>query len=137
MKLFLDSSAFAKRFVDEPGSELVQSLCSRADELGLSVLCVPEIVSALNRLQREKRLTPQQYREAKRHLLEDVRDADILHLTDSVVGTALQILEASPVRAMDALHIACAGEWKADLFASADDRQVAAARKMGLTVKQV
>lgn len=137
MKLFLDSSAFAKRFVDEPGSADVQTLCSWADELGLCVICVPEIVSALNRRRREKLLTPHQYQEAKRHLLEDVRDASILHLTDSVVGKALQILEASPVRAMDALHIACAGEWEADLFASADDRQLAAARKTGLTVKQV
>jgi predicted nucleic acid-binding protein len=137
MKLFLDSSAFAKRFVAEPGSADVQTLCSRADELGLCVLCVPEIVSALNRHRREKLLTPQQYQEAKRHLLEDVRDASILHLTDSVVGKALVILEASPIRAMDALHIACAGEWNADLFASADNRQLAAARKTGLTVKQV
>jgi hypothetical protein len=35
MKLFLDSSAFAKRFVEEPGSLEVETLCSQATELGL------------------------------------------------------------------------------------------------------
>ncbi len=42
MKTFLDSSAFAKRFVDEDGSDKVEDTCAQATELGLSVLCVPE-----------------------------------------------------------------------------------------------
>lgn len=44
----------------------------------------------------------------------------------------LEILELHPVRAMDALHIARALEWGADLFASADDRQLAVAKRVGL-----
>jgi predicted nucleic acid-binding protein len=136
MKACLDSSAFAKRFVNEEGSEVVETLCAQADVLGLSVICVPEIVSALNRRLRERVLTPPQYREARRRLLGDVRDADIIQLTSSVVGTAIRVLEASPVRAMDALHIACALEWGADVFASADTRQLAAAKRAGLKTRQ-
>jgi len=135
MKACLDSSAFAKRFVDEAGSVAVEALCAQAEALGLSVICVPEIVSALNRRVRERTLTTAQYREAKQRLLDDVRDADIIQLTPSVQVTALRILEASPVRAMDALHIACALEWGADIFASADTRQLTAARRAGLRTK--
>lgn len=135
MKACLDSSAFAKRFVDEAGSAAVEALCAQAEALGLSVICVPEIVSALNRRVRERTLTPAQYREAKQRLLDDVRDADIIQLTPSVQVTALRILEASPVRAMDALHIACALEWGADIFASADTRQLTAAKRAGLRTK--
>ena len=69
MKAFLDSSAFAKRFIEEDGSEDVESLCFRASELGLSVICVPEIVSALNRRLRENLLTRAQYDVAKKQLL--------------------------------------------------------------------
>ena len=54
MRVFLDSSSFAKRFVEEPGSEQVEEICAEATELGLSVLCVPETVSALNRRRRER-----------------------------------------------------------------------------------
>jgi predicted nucleic acid-binding protein len=136
MKVCLDSSAFAKRFVEEQGSDAVEAVCAQADELGLSVLCVPEVISALNRRLRERMLSPVQYRQAKQRLLDDVRDADIIQLTPSVVGSAIQVLEASPVRAMDALHIACALEWGADLFVSADTRQLAAVKRAGLKTKQ-
>ncbi len=137
MKACLDSSAFAKRFVEEPGSDAVEAVCAQAIELGLSVLCVPEVIFALNRLLRERVLTPMQYRQAKQRLMDDVRDADIIQLSPSVVGSAIQILEASPLRAMDALHIACALEWGANLFVAADTRQLAAAKRAGLKTKQV
>lgn len=129
-------SDFAKRFVEERGSRDVEELCSAADELGLSITCVPEIISALNRRLREGSLNGQQYREAKRRLLDDIRDADMIQLTTSVVGSAIEVLEASPVRAADALHIACGLEWGADLLVSADDRQVAAAKRVGLRTRK-
>jgi predicted nucleic acid-binding protein len=101
------------------------------------VICVPEVVSALNRRKREKALTAVQYREAKQRLLDDVRDADIVNLTPSVIGSAIRVLEASPVRALDALHVACALEWGAELFASSDERQLKAAGKAGLKTRQI
>jgi len=137
MRTCIDSSAFAKRFIEEEGSAKIESICARATELGLSVLCVPEIVSALSRRRREGSLTPAQYREAKQRLLEDVRDADIIQLTPSVVATSIEVLESAPLRGMDAMHIACAIEWGAELFVSSDKAQLAAARKAGLSVKTV
>ena len=137
MKAYLDSSAFAKRFVEEEGSDRAETACSQASELGLSVICVPEIVSALNRRKREHRLTAVQYDEAKQRLLDDVRDADIVNLTPSVIGSAVGILETTPVRALDALHVACALEWGADLFASSDERQLTAAKDAGLKTQRI
>jgi predicted nucleic acid-binding protein len=137
MKTFLDSSAFAKRFVDEVGSDKVEDACAQASELGLSVICVPEIISALNRRRRERSLTATQYTKAKKQLLDDVRDADIINLAVPVVGSAIGVLEASPVRAMDALHIACALEWGAQLFVSSDKKQLSAARRAGMKTHQV
>jgi predicted nucleic acid-binding protein len=137
MKAYLDSSAFAKRFIEESGIDGVESICALASELGLSVICVPEIVSALNRRRRENTLTQNQYNVAKKRLLDDVRDADIIFLTPPVIGSAIVILEASPVRAMDALHVACALEWGAELFASSDKQQLQAAKRAGMKTKQI
>lgn len=137
MKAFLDSSSFAKRFIEEAGSETVEAICISASELGLSVICVPEIVSALTRRLRERLLTQDQYREAKERLLDDVRDADIIQLTPAVLVSAIKVLEVSPVRAMDALHIACALEWEAQLFASSDARQLEAAKRAGLKTQHI
>ena len=106
MKTFFDSSSFAKRFVEEEGSERVEAACAEASELGLSVICVPEVVSALNRRKREEALTADQYGEARQRLMEDVRDAVMINLTPPVIVAALRILDGNPIRAMDALHVA-------------------------------
>ena len=137
MKLFLDSSAFAKRFVEESGSHEVEILCSQATELCLSVIGVPEIISALNRRLREKSLTRRAYAQAKQRLAEDVRDTVVINLTQDVVHASIEVLETTPVRTMDAIHIASAMAWGADLFASADHRQLAAAKTAGLETRQI
>jgi predicted nucleic acid-binding protein len=137
VKTFFDASTFAKRYVEEKGSQLVDDICQEASELSLSVLCVPEIISALNRLMREKRLFREDYVAIKQSLSDDVRDAVIINLTPEVIGTSTSLLEASPLRAMDALHIACALESGADLFVSSDKKQITAARKAGLETKNV
>lgn len=137
MKTFFDSSAFAKRYVEEPGSQAVDSICQEATEVALSVLCVPEILPALNRRVREGILTSREYEEAKQYLSQDIRDVVIINLIPQVISTCTKILEASPVRAADALQIACALGWETELFVSADRRQISAAKKAGLRTKLV
>ena len=137
MKTFLDSSAFAKRFIDEPGSQAVDAICVGATELALSVVCVPEVFSALNRRVRERKLSRQQYDEAKKRLSAEVEDAVIVNLTSPVIAMCITILEDSPIRSMDALHIACAIQWEPGLFVSADKQQIAAARKAGLRTQLI
>jgi predicted nucleic acid-binding protein len=137
VKTFFDSSAFAKRYVDEPGSALVDDICLNATEVSISVICVPEIISVLNRRVRENSLSRQDYTTIKRHLSDDLRDAVIINLLPDVIVDSTRLLETSPLRVMDALHVACALAWGAELFVSSDKRQTTAARKAGLTTEFV
>jgi predicted nucleic acid-binding protein len=137
VKTFFDSSAFAKRYVEEAGSRTVDEICFETTELALSVVCIPEIISALNRRVRDRKLSRKDYISIKQRLSEDVRDATIVNLTPSVIAVTTSILEASPVRAMDALHVACAYEWGAELFVTSDKRQLSAARKAKLHARRV
>lgn len=132
MKLCVDSSALAKRYVYEDGSEILESFLTQADELGFSVILIPEIISGLNRRLRENRINSKNYYEVKKQLLNDAKDSIILNITPQVVKKSLILLEKNPLRAMDALHIACALEWGADLFLTADKRQFRAAQNSGL-----
>lgn len=137
MRTFFDASAFVKRYIEEIGSQSVDEICQEASELALSVICVPEIMSALNRRVREQILAPEQYSAIKQYLSKDVRDAQIVNLTPHVIASAISLLESSPLRAMDALHVACALEWGAELFISSDQRQLVAAEKAGLKIRRV
>jgi len=137
VKAFFDSSAFAKRYIEEDGSAVADEICMVADHLGLSVICLPEIVSALNRRLREKTITREQYAQAKQRLSEDVRDADIIDITPEVIGQSIVLLERLPLRAMDALHLASARVWGADLFVSADKAQVRGAERFQVKAKLI
>lgn len=132
MKLAVDSSAFAKRYVLEAGSDQLQQILQNATDLALCVLLVPEIISGLNRRTREGFLSLENYNLAKKQLLNDVRDATILQITPSVVLRSIRLLEANILRAMDAFHIACALEWHADLFVTSDKKQFEAAVNAGI-----
>ncbi|MFO7889909.1 MAG: type II toxin-antitoxin system VapC family toxin [bacterium] len=137
MKTFFDSSAYAKRYVLERGSDTVDEICQNTDHLALCVICVPEIISALNRKLKEKNLSKHDYSTAKKRLFQEIQDALILNITPTVINKSILILESNQIRAMDSLHIACALEWKAELFVSADTRQIKAAKKSGLTIQSV
>ena len=136
MRVFLDSSAFVKRYVREEGSELVLSWCDQATELCLSGIALPEIVSAFCRLQREKRITSLQYRHLKAMLMTDVIDAAICDLTPEVMRHSIIALENNTLRGMDAIHIGSALALNADVFISSDARQCIAAELAGLRIVQ-
>ena len=137
MRVAFDSSALAKRYVLERGSDRVAELCARAEEVILSVVCIPEILSALNRLRRERLLTRNRYVRIKRALAADVEQATVLAITPPVLGRTVAALEKAPLRALDAIHVATGLDSACELFVSADKRQCDAARKMGLTVELV
>jgi uncharacterized protein len=137
MKIVFDSSAFAKRYILEDGSETVDQLLQGASQLALCIIVVPEIISGLNRRLREQVISPDNYRYVKKQLMDDVHDAVMLQVTPAVISRTVKLLENNVLRAMDALHVACALEWQAELFVSADRRQVAAAKNSRLHSKYI
>ena len=85
MKLSVDSSAFAKRYVLENGSETIDDLLQKASQLALCTILVPEIISGLNRRLREKNLSLHDYRKVKKQLLEDIHDSVVLQITPAAL----------------------------------------------------
>ena len=137
MRVFLDTSAFVKRYVSEAGTDAVLEWCDKATEIILSGIALPEIISAFCRLQREGKITDTQYRQLKSLLLADIEDVAICDLTPAVLGLAISSLEKNMLRGMDAIHIGSAIALKAYIFISADQRQLDAAARMGLRIESV
>jgi len=137
MRVFFDSSAFAKRYVSEEGTDAVVQWCDRAAEIALSGIALPELISAFCRLRRESKISEAQYQQLKDSLLADIEDAAICDLTPIVLAHSIASLERNTLRGMDAIHIGSAVAMQADLFVSADARQCAAAAAAGLQVAAV
>ena len=137
MKVFLDTSALAKRYVAEQGSDKVMALFLKADSLIVSVICLMELISTLSRLVRDKKLSRTDYRKLKDEVMADLADVDVCQMTPEVQISVISLLELYPLRAMDSIHVACALNVKPDVFVSADHRQLIAARKAGLKTVDV
>ena len=132
MRVFLDTSALAKRYVAEPGSDDVLKICERAEALIIAVVAVPELISAFCRLQREARITASQYATLKKDFFTDIADALVCDITPEVLQQAISVLEQYPLRGMDAIHIGAAQACEADVFVSADACQRAACKSLGI-----
>jgi len=137
VRIFFDSSAFAKRYVREVGTDEVLSLCQQATELCLSAIAISELAAVFCRLQREGHINATQYRKLKENVLLDIADAAVCDLTPTVMRHAVLSLEQNVLRAMDAMHIGAALALQVDRFVTADTRQSIAAKKMGLQVIHV
>ena len=137
MNVFFDSSALVKRYIEERGSPEVESILRQTSSLGVSIICYPEIISALCRLKRERILSPRKYVSVRTALMEDLADATICTIAPAVIKHSVALLESNTLRAMDSLHIGCALVWGADLFVSADVRQIAAAKRAGLNTQRL
>lgn len=137
MRIFFDSSAFAKRYLREAGTDAVLLLCERADEVVLSAIAVPEIVSAFCRLQREARITKADYDRQKKVLLADIVDVLVCDVAADVIAKSVAALEQNTLRGMDAIHVGTALVMRCELFVSSDVRQCDAAARAGLTIQRV
>ena len=137
MRVFFDSSAFVKRYVQESDSHVVLTWCDQASEIGLSGIALAEMISAFCRLRREGGVNDHQYRQLKSTLLIDIEDIVICDLTPEVLYQAISSLEKNVLRGMDAIHIGSAIVMNADIFISSDKRQCDAASTSGLRVERV
>lgn len=137
MKIFFDTSCYVKRFIEEVGSKETDKIIETANEVGLSIICYPEIISALSSKLRARLISEAVYNELKQDILIDLNDADIINLTVKVLQNTTDLLEKNVLRTLDAIHIASALEWGAELFVSSDYRQVDAAKHADLEVTYI
>ncbi|MEO8230719.1 MAG: type II toxin-antitoxin system VapC family toxin [Ignavibacteriota bacterium] len=137
MNTFFDSSAFAKRFIEETGSDEIEQICSDSDSIALSSICFPEIISAINRRLRESQLSKKDYFLIKERMILEFESIEVINVLPEVIGKTITLLEKYNLRTLDAIHGASAIIWKAELFVSADKRQTLAAKKAGLKVKLI
>jgi uncharacterized protein len=135
MRILFDSSALLKRYLPEAGRDAVLAWVQRAEPILAAPHCKLELHSAITRLSREAAVPDDLLRLTRDEIDRSFDDVEVLPMTPQLERAAIRSLEAAPVRAMDALHVGAAWLARADLFVTADRRQAAAARAMGLTTE--
>lgn len=134
MRIFLDTSALAKRYVQEPGSdELEELFASITTEIFISTLAFVEFASAMGRKLRNKEITKAKVGEAIKELEEDWYGVFTrIQLEDLLAETAAVLALEYSLKGADAVHLASAQVTGAELFVASDNKLIRVAKKMGM-----
>jgi len=142
----LGASALVKRYHNEAGAEIVQALTSTflADDprrVVVSWSTLAETLASLNRKKNAGMISQGAYRAIRNRLLLEVREMNILTVTDAAIRDSLSLIERHNINASDALFLRQALEWHAQLLEgdsvvmiAADRRLLRAAEVEGLVV---
>ena len=143
--VYADSCVLIKRYVQETGSELVQTRFRAEEKIFTSVLSYAEVHSALAKKTRNRELSKAGFIEAREKFEMDWKIFEVLELrTDMVLGIPELVL-LHPLKGSDAMHLATA-LWLRDksllpilpgktlVFSTADQMLAEAAGKSGLEV---
>ena len=143
---YFDTSALAKRYVVEVGSSWVQAVVAHqsGQTIYTSVLTQPELVSALQRRVREGDLAVDEALALAEQMVSHMTQSyALIAITALVIAQACTALQNHPLRAYDALHLACAQavreglegqELSGPIFVASDDTLLTAAAAEGFAV---
>ena len=137
MRVLMDTSALYKRYNREAGREQLLAISELASELVIAGHCKAEIASALNRQRHDGLTTEADYARIMAVVKMDFEGFTLFALDSRVEAYAMAVMEVSRLSAMDALHIGTAKAAYVDLFVTADKRQAAAARDVGLKTELI
>lgn len=141
MIIYLDTSAYVKLYVAEPGSEQVVAVKDQAGAICTHLIAYAELRATLAKTVREGRLT---HNELGRQLLRmeaDWTSTQVLNVTESMIRRAGALAQQFNLRGYDSVHLAAAESvWQAlaggDFrFLAFDDKLVKAARALGMRVE--
>ncbi len=132
MRILFDTSALLKRYLPEPGRDAMLAHFARARPVVAAPHCKVELYSALNRVRRETGASEQAYLDTCLEVERNFEGFDVVPWTTVLERAAIRALEASALRAGDALHVAAGVAAGVDLFVTADQRQYQGALAVGL-----
>jgi hypothetical protein len=135
---FLDTSAFIKRYLNETGSDVVDSLFEEEGERYVSGLCLLETHSNIQRLHAvDDLLTAEQVRMLHAAVASDIEAGrvTVVNATAADIEEAARMLTRRYLTAVDALQVAIAkGLGPEVVFVSSDLKLNRVASEQGLTV---
>ena len=134
--IYLDASALVKLFVPEPESDDLNRALAGLTDVIVSDLALTEMASALGRRVREQRLTRGKAQSLYREALKVHASAHHAELTPPIHRRAERLMLSlpTPLRALDALHLATALDAEVATVVTFDPRLRDAARSQGLFV---
>lgn len=141
VKIYLDTSALIKRYVEEQGTELVDRLFERASPeitLVISLWNLSESMVALDKYRRRGAISDEELRGVVRHLIAEIREywekgyLRIVPLHPDLVVETWRYILNQHVYAGDAVQLATCVRERCDFLVAADQQLLEVCRQVGI-----
>jgi uncharacterized protein len=113
--VYVDTSAYVKRHVSEPGADIVRTVFEGRDPLVSSRLIEVETASALARRLRERKLSATAHDQLCARVHSDLERMILVEVHERIVTLASKLCREHGLRAYDAVHLASALSTARDL----------------------
>lgn len=139
-----DTSALAKRYLDEEGSQHAREVFGEAEYVTTSILTQLELVATIERAKQLARINSPEYRFVTSVMEREMREGTItlLDMNAIIFRHAIRLIRQRRLKSPDAIQLASAVETNkhfhdAVLFVCADHTLLASARLEGLHCRDV
>ncbi len=136
MKLFFDTSALIKKYINEKGSEKVDELMNGADTVIVSVIAEIETYSTFKRLLVEKAINTGDYKTLLNEFETDYPYYTQVGLDNMVASNARILIDKYQLKTLDSIQLGTALLLKDDIdcFVVCDSKLIKSGKKEGLKI---
>ena len=106
--IYLDSSALVKRYLQEDGTDVIQSLLRETEVFATSKLTYPEILSAFMKKRRVGEINRKTLEAVIDKFENDWEKIFVIEFHNELLPGVKKLIEKYPLRGADALHLASA-----------------------------
>lgn len=144
--VYLDTSAFVKRYKTEAGTEVIDTLfesLTSADRVTTSIFGILEFFATCRRLLKANEIDAPDFQDMAAHFVRDIEAFYIPHpVDDDLLAKPLEVIAERALRTTDSVHLVAAleiqellsGPEEAFVFVADDDELCQAARSAKLEV---
>jgi len=139
--VYFDSSSFVKLFTNESGSQEARRI-ARKSRMLINCITAVECISALSRKKAKQEIQDSAFETIVESIRTSLAQVDQLGLNDDVLYRAEAVVIATPLRTLDALHLASVLEFQSQtgirlLMVTSDRKQEAAAKMQGIRTQLI
>lgn len=120
MRVFFDTSALLKRYIQESGSAEVDGIFDAAEEIVISPITRIEAHSALQRRLRENSLTLAELKTSTKEIEKDLEFFRFVKFSANLESVAVKSVSEYKLRTLDSIQLASAILSRPDLLVTSD-----------------
>ena len=135
MIIFMDSSALIKRYIEESGSNEVNSILEKADDVIVSPVTLIEMNSAFRRRYSENNISKSDYEYLKEMIENESKDFSKIIFDSSLENKAIYLINKYQIRTLDSIQLASAIISESHLLVTSDKKLAHCAKSEEIETK--